>query len=167
MVDALHVEKHWPVRAHPNFLALHSRFFTKQSQLIFPDFSTIILSFSQTICIPVMLNSSILNGYALLFYNHMFLTDCSLYLKCFPSTLLCLANSLSFETCYVTSSQKPSIWLSLTVSHSFLHPSRALRTHLYYTTHYIISELWTSISPTRTRESSHQYFMWAKVMEET
>ena len=76
--------------------------------------------------------------------------------------------------CHVTSLQKPSSWLSLTFSHSFLHPPIALWTCLCYTTCYIISDWWASISPTRPRESSHLVLCCipntscgAKVMEET
>lgn len=45
-----------------------------------------------------MPNSSVLNRHALLLYNHTSLIDCSLYLKCLTSILLCLANLLSFKT---------------------------------------------------------------------
>lgn len=143
------------MRAHPNFLALNSRFFINQPRPIFPDSSTIIPSFSQTICTPDMLNSSILHGHALLSYSHMSFTDAPSIWNASPPLFSAWQTHYPLRPiCHVISSQKPSPWLCLAVSHPFLYPSIALCACLCYT-HYITSELQTSISPTRPRESSH------------
>lgn len=160
--------------AHSN-LGLQSRFFANQPQPLSRLFSyPFTLSFYSTICTPAMLNSSTLNEHALLLYSHTSFTDWLLYLKCLPSTpSLPGANSLSFKTYLMSPPHGSLLRVSLTVSHTFLYPSIALCTCLCYTTHYSISELWASSSPTRPQEEFTpctslflQHFTWAEVMKE-
>ena len=147
--------------SHPNFSSLSSEFFTNQPWPIFPDSSTIIPSFPQTICTPYWTHLCSCK-------NPISFTDCSLYLQGLSSTLPCLVNSLPFKTYLTSHLLTEAFFLTLPDSHTFLHPPVALCTCLCYTTYYIISEWWVSISPTKPRElTCHtllhlQCFMWGK-----
>lgn len=157
-------------------LGLQSRFFTTQPQPLSRLFSyPLHFPFPQQSALqPCWILPHWMNMPYSYTATHLSQTDSSTW-NASPPLLPCLGQTHYplRPICHVTSARKPSPWVSPTVSHTFLYPSIALCTCLCYTTHYSISELWTSSSPTRPQEEFTpctslflQYFTWAEVMKE-